>query len=32
MSSEALNGTWNLRVNDIGPGDVGDINSRGLRF
>ncbi|MGH8032617.1 MAG: S8 family peptidase [Luteimonas sp.] len=32
LSSEALNGTWNLRVNDNGPGDVGYINSWSLTF
>jgi leucyl aminopeptidase len=32
LSSEALNGTWNLRVNDNGPGDVGKIDSWSIRF
>ncbi len=32
LSSEALNGTWNLRVNDNAGGDVGYINSWGLTF
>ena len=27
LSSEAINGTWKLRVNDNGPGDVGKINN-----
>jgi subtilisin-like proprotein convertase family protein len=27
LSSEALNGTWNLRVNDNAAGDTGYINS-----
>src|SRR6187431_3022971 len=32
LSSEALNGTWNLRVNDNGPGDVGKIDSWSITF
>lgn len=32
LSSEALNGTWNLRVNDNAGGDTGYINSWGLTF
>nr|WP_243746065.1 proprotein convertase P-domain-containing protein [Tahibacter aquaticus] len=32
LSSEALNGTWKLRVNDNGPGDVGKIDSWSIRF
>ena len=27
LSSEALNGTWNLRVNDNASGDTGRIDS-----
>jgi subtilisin-like proprotein convertase family protein len=27
LSAEAANGTWKLRVNDSGPGDVGYINT-----
>ena len=32
LSSELLNGTWNLRVNDNGPGDVGKIDSWSVTF
>jgi len=32
LSSEALNGTWTLRVNDNARGDVGFIDSWGLTF
>jgi len=32
LSSELLNGTWNLRVNDNGPGDVGMIDSWSITF
>ncbi len=32
LSSEALNGTWKLRVNDNGPGDVGKIDSWSVTF
>lgn len=32
LSSEALNGTWKLRVNDNGPGDVGRIDSWSITF
>ena len=32
LSSEALNGTWNLRVNDNGPDDVGKIDSWSITF
>ena len=32
LSSEALNGTWRLRVNDNGPGDVGKIDSWSITF
>ncbi len=32
LSSEALNGTWNLRVNDNAGGDVGYINSWSITF
>ena len=32
LSSEALNGTWKLRVNDNGPGDTGKIDSWSIRF
>ena len=32
LSSEVLNGTWKLRVNDNGPGDVGKIDSWSLQF
>ena len=32
LSTEALNGTWNLRVNDNAGGDTGYINSWGLTF
>ena len=32
LSSEALNGTWNLRVNDNANGDVGYINSWSITF
>jgi len=32
LSSEALNGTWNLRVQDAGAGDVGYINSWSVTF
>ncbi|WRL52557.1 proprotein convertase P-domain-containing protein [Luteimonas sp. R10] len=30
LSSEAINGTWRLRVNDNYSGDTGYINSWGL--
>ncbi|MCQ4167306.1 proprotein convertase P-domain-containing protein [Tahibacter harae] len=32
LSSEPLNGTWRLRVNDNGPGDVGKIDSWSITF
>ncbi len=32
VSGELLNGTWNLRVNDNGPGDVGKIDSWSVTF
>jgi PKD repeat protein len=32
LSSEPLNGTWKLRVNDNGPGDVGRIDSWSATF
>jgi hypothetical protein len=32
LSSEALNGTWKLRVNDNAGGDVGYINSWSVTF
>ena len=32
LSSEALNGTWNLRVNDNAANDVGYINSWSVTF
>lgn len=32
LSSEALNGTWKLRVNDNAAGDVGYINSWSVTF
>jgi hypothetical protein len=32
VSSEALNGTWNLRVNDNAAGDTGYINSWSVTF
>ena len=32
LSSEALNGTWNLRANDNAAGDVGYINSWSITF
>lgn len=32
LSSEPLNGTWRLRVNDNGPGDVGKIDSWSVTF
>ncbi len=32
LSSEALNGTWNLRVNDNANADTGYINSWGVTF
>lgn len=32
LSSETLNGTWNLRVNDNAGGDVGFINSWSVTF
>ena len=32
LSSEALNGTWKLRVNDNGPGDTGRIDSWSVTF
>ncbi|WP_295363485.1 proprotein convertase P-domain-containing protein [Arenimonas sp.] len=32
LSSEAINGTWRLRVNDNAAGDVGYINSWSITF
>nr|WP_268235910.1 proprotein convertase P-domain-containing protein [Arenimonas soli] len=32
LSSEALNGTWKLRVNDNARGDTGYINSWSITF
>jgi serine protease len=32
VSSEALNGTWKLRVNDNAAGDTGYINSWNVTF
>ncbi|HZX79067.1 MAG TPA: proprotein convertase P-domain-containing protein [Lysobacter sp.] len=32
LSSEPLNGTWRLRVNDNAGGDVGYINSWSVTF
>jgi vibriolysin len=32
LSSEALNGTWNLRVNDNAAGDVGKIDTWSITF
>ncbi len=32
LSTEALNGTWNLRVNDNAAGDTGYINSWSITF
>ncbi|WP_343225255.1 proprotein convertase P-domain-containing protein [Agrilutibacter solisilvae] len=32
LSSEALNGTWNLRVNDNASADTGRIDSWSIRF
>ncbi|HEY5849922.1 MAG TPA: proprotein convertase P-domain-containing protein [Lysobacter sp.] len=32
LSSEPLNGTWKLRVNDNASGDVGYINSWSVTF
>nr|WP_281174055.1 proprotein convertase P-domain-containing protein [Arenimonas metalli] len=32
LSSEALNGTWRLRVNDNAAGDTGYINSWSITF
>ncbi|GAB3744394.1 S8 family peptidase [Lysobacter olei] len=32
LASEALNGTWKLRVNDNGTGDTGYINSWSINF
>jgi subtilisin-like proprotein convertase family protein len=32
LSSEALNGMWNLRVNDNANADTGDINSWSITF
>ena len=32
LSSEVLNGTWNLRVNDNANGDTGYINSWSITF
>ena len=32
LSTEALNGTWRLRVNDNAGGDVGYINSWSITF
>ena len=32
LSSEALNGTWNLRANDNAAGDTGRIDSWSITF
>jgi subtilisin-like proprotein convertase family protein len=32
LSSEALNGTWNLRVKDNANGDVGKLNVWSVTF
>jgi PKD repeat protein len=32
LSTEALNGTWNLRVNDNASGDTGTLNSWSITF
>nr|WP_290595000.1 proprotein convertase P-domain-containing protein [Arenimonas sp. SCN 70-307] len=32
LSSEAINGTWRLRVNDNAGGDTGYINSWSITF
>jgi subtilisin-like proprotein convertase family protein len=32
LTSELLNGTWNLRVNDNAGGDTGKIDSWSIRF
>ncbi|WP_170113449.1 proprotein convertase P-domain-containing protein [Ahniella affigens] len=32
LSSELLNGTWNLRVQDAGAGDTGKLNSWSISF
>jgi subtilisin-like proprotein convertase family protein len=32
LSSEALNGTWNLRVRDAANADVGRIDSWSITF
>ena len=32
LSTEVLNGTWNLRVNDNAAGDVGRIDSWSVTF
>ncbi len=32
LSTEALNGTWNLRVNDNAAGDTGTLNSWSITF
>jgi PKD repeat protein len=32
LSSELLNGTWNMRVNDNAAGDVGQLNSWSVTF
>jgi subtilisin-like proprotein convertase family protein len=32
LSSEAMNGTWKLRVNDNANGDVGRIDSWSIAF
>ena len=32
LSTEALNGTWNLRVNDNAAGDTGKLNSWSVTF
>ena len=32
LSSEALNGTWNLRVNDNANGDIGTLNAWSVTF
>ena len=32
LSTEALNGTWNLRVNDNAGGDIGTLNRWSITF
>ena len=32
LSSEALNGTWNLKVQDVSPRDAGTLNAWSIRF